>query len=90
MKVKKEIQPAIFEEIEIQFPLFRKLGNCNYYHVVSENKVICVSDYFDNNYSITIDNYICQGNVFSSKSIEITESEFITKFNEILTKIKNN
>lgn len=89
MKVKKEVQPAIFEEIEIQFPLFRKLSNCSYYHVISETHVICVADYGENNFSITHDNYICQGNVFSSNSIEITESDFTTKFNEILTKIKN-
>jgi len=89
MIVKKEIQPAIFEEIEISFPLFRKLGKCSYYHVVNERHTICVSDYGENNFSITHDNFICEGNIFSSNSIEITEDIFVEKFNEILNKITN-
>jgi len=88
MKIIREITPAVTEEIEITFPLFRVQQNGFYYKCNGQTDIICVTD-LGHVFGIKQEGYFAERNVFHPDSKEITEQEFKDKFNEVLIKIQN-
>jgi hypothetical protein len=89
MKLTRVIQPAVTEEVEITFPVYRSNNDLFFYKLVDENNIT----------QVTINKYACFNGienmkhipnmVFNETSIEITEAEFEAKFNEAIELLTN-
>lgn len=84
MKLTRVVQPAVTEEVEITFPVYRSNNDLFFYKIVDDKNIIQVT-INENAYFNGIENLrhvpdMC----FNATSIEITEQEFDAKFNECL------
>jgi len=92
MKLTRVIQPAITEEVEITFPVYRANNDMFYYKLVNDKNVTQVTINQHAYYQGIENMKNIPDMAFNETSIEITEAEFEAKFNEcveLLTNLKN-
>ena len=92
MKITRVLQPALTEEVEITFPVYRANNDMFYYKLVNEKNVTQVTIHKHAYYQSIENMKNVPDMAYNDTSIEITEAEFEAKFNEaveVLTNLKN-
>lgn len=90
MIIKKIIQEAKYEDIEITFPFYRVQHGRFYYYAIDKDNVISVT--VEGSYPQIQCLMLIEGNVFHEESEYTTKEEFDLRFNqavEVLTNLKN-
>ena len=89
MKLTRVIQPALTEEVEITFPVYRSNSDLFYFKLIDEKNLIQVTiSEYSNTLRIERHTVICD-QLFGIGSKEITKEEFENKFNETKEKLTN-